>query len=278
MRDGVRPVLFLSDFGASEYPGICRAVIASIAPEVPVIDLSHHVPPFDVAAGALVAMDAAPYAPPGSVWLAVVDPGVGGGRRAVVVLAARGDLLVGPDNGLLMAAAAALGGVKGAWSLENPAYRLPGLSSTFHGRDLFAPAAAHLAKGLPPEAMGPPVEPESLLPAPLPEPRLEKAPEPRLIATVILFDPFGSARLRAPARLLGDLGLAPGRPARLAAGGRSWRLPVARTFGDVPEGAALLLEDSSGDILVAVHRGSARRELGLQRGQEVEIAPLRGGV
>ncbi|MDI3298043.1 MAG: SAM-dependent chlorinase/fluorinase [Bacillota bacterium] len=272
----MRPILFLSDFGDSEYAGICRAVIAGIAPGAPLIDLSHHVPPFDVAAGALVALDAARYAPPGSVWLAVVDPGVGAGRRALALRTGRGDLMVGPDNGLLLPAAAALGGVAGAWSLENPAYRLPQISATFHGRDLFAPAAAHLARGVEPQELGPPVEAGSLVRAPLPEPRLEEGPEPRLRATVVLFDPFGSARLRAPAALLAALALEPGRPALLRAGGRSWRLVVGRTFADVPEGAPLLLEDSSGDILVAVHRGSAREQLGLERGQEVEIG--RGGV
>ncbi|MBX5464203.1 MAG: SAM-dependent chlorinase/fluorinase [Clostridia bacterium] len=272
----MRPILFLSDFGSSEYPGICRAVMAAVAPEARVIDLTHHVPAFDVAAGALAALDAAPYAPPGAVWLAVVDPGVGGRRRAVVLRTGRGDLMVGPDNGLLLPAAAALGGVRGAWSLENPAYRLARLSSTFHGRDLFAPAAAHLARGVPPEAMGPELEAAGLEPAPLPEPRLEAGAEPRLRAAVVLFDPFGSARLRAPARMLGELGLVPGGTVRLEAGGRSWRLPVGRTYADVPEGAPLILEDSSGDILVAVHRGSAREQLGLERGQEVEIR--RGGV
>jgi S-adenosyl-L-methionine hydrolase (adenosine-forming) len=145
---GARPITFLSDYGdEDEFAGVCRAVIARIAPDAPLIDLAHGIPRHDVRRAAVALADALPYAPPG-VHLAVVDPGVGTERRAVAVrVAAQQRILVGPDNGLLWPATVVLGGPADAVDLARSPLRLEPVSATFHGRDVFAPAAAGLALG-----------------------------------------------------------------------------------------------------------------------------------
>src|SRR3954469_3218468 len=142
------PVTFLSDYGlVDEFVGVCHAVIARIAPEARVIDLTHGIPRHDARTGALVLARALPYAPPG-VHLAVVDPEVGAERRGVAIRCAEeGRFLVGPDNGLLMPAAAAFGGAVEAVDVARSPHRLEPVAATFHGRDVFAPVAAHLAAG-----------------------------------------------------------------------------------------------------------------------------------
>ncbi len=149
------PITFLSDYGYDdEFAGVCRAVIARLAPGATLIDLTHGIPRHDVRAGAAVLENALPYAPPG-VHLAVVDPGVGSARKAVAVAAAEeGRLLVGPDNGLLWPALERFGGAMAAVDLTLSPQRLEPLSATFHGRDIFAPVAAALASGTPLAAVG----------------------------------------------------------------------------------------------------------------------------
>ena len=148
-------ITFLSDFGLQDdFVGTCHGVIKRIAPDADVIDITHGIEPQQVLQGALVLASTLPYMPEG-VHLAVVDPGVGTERKALALRSGDGRLYVGPDNGLLVPAAERLGGVDGAWELENPAYRLEPVSRTFHGRDLFAPAAAHLAAGVEPGELGP---------------------------------------------------------------------------------------------------------------------------
>jgi S-adenosylmethionine hydrolase len=265
---------FSSDFGSGVYPGICRAVIRTIAPKVDVLDLTHDLPAFDVRAGALVLAEALPHTPV-AVHLAVVDPGVGTPRRPVAVRCRRGDLLVGPDNGLLSLAWAALGGAVGAWSLGNPSWRREPVAPTFHGRDIFAPAAAHLAAGSPPQDAGPAVDPPSLEAVAIPEPRVRPG---RIEAEVLMFDPFGTARLN----VLGDGGLgrgvrgrlrtadAPhGSPSGAVTGGVS--ATFVRAFAEVEPGEACLLVDSGGWLSLAVNRGSARAALRLEVGTQIEI-------
>jgi S-adenosyl-L-methionine hydrolase (adenosine-forming) len=159
-----RPVVFVSDFGlADAFVGVCHGVIARIAPDCHVIDLTHEVAPQDVRRGALVLAQALAYMPDDAVYLAVVDPGVGGARRPVVVEAGSGTLLVGPDNGLLSLAWDALGGALRARVIDGDGVILRAASATFHGRDVFAPVAAHLALGLHPDQVGRPAEPSSLM-------------------------------------------------------------------------------------------------------------------
>lgn len=208
--DGFQFISFLTDFGLDgESVGICKGVIARINPDARVIDITHGVPAFDVTAGALALASTVTYMPV-AVHLAVVDPGVGSRRQAVALAVARGDILVGPDNGLLRPAAEALGGILHAYRLENRKYMLQPVSATFHARDVFAPAAAHISRGVDPVELGARVGIEELVPAPwqdhwLPMDewlpaltgtnRLDRPSLWRWEGTVIGFDQYGSARL-----------------------------------------------------------------------------------
>ncbi len=256
-------IVFASDFGPGPYAGICRGVIRRLAPACDILDLTHDLPAFDPRAGAVWLAAAAPYLPE-AVHLAVVDPGVGGARRAVVLACARGDLLVGPDNGLWSLAWDALGGLRGAWCLENPAWRLEPVSATFHGRDVFAPAAARLALGEAPDAAGPAIAPSSLVRVALPVARVTAG---RIEAEVIALDPFGSALLGVRAGDAAAVGLRPGVRAEVA--GR----PAAcvATFADAAPGGLCLLGDSSGWLLLALREGSAAMALGLRAGAAATV-------
>jgi S-adenosyl-L-methionine hydrolase (adenosine-forming) len=258
-----RHVSFTTDYGTRDgFVAACKGVIAGRAPGVTVIDVTHHVPPQDVRRGAAVLAQTAPWLPP-AVHLAVVDPGVGTDRRGVAVLTARG-VLVGPDNGLLLPAADALGGVTGAYELSEPAHHLPVVSATFHGRDVFAPVAAALCGGLDPAALGRPVRDLVRLPAPA----VHSAPG--LLGTeVSTVDVFGNAQLVATAADLAAAGL--DGPVTLAVGGISTPARVGRTFADVPAGEVVVLLDSAGFVAVAVNRGDAASRLGLTPGTDVKI-------
>ena len=164
-------VTFLSDFGLrDDFVGTCHGVIKRIAPDVQIVDITHGIPPRAIVQGALVLANTVPYMPQG-VHLAVVDPGVGGPRRALALRDGDGRLYVGPDNGLLLPAAERAG-LTEAHEIVNPEYALSPVSRTFHGRDLFAPAAAHLARGLALEELGPPIAPEALVRLELPRAEL----------------------------------------------------------------------------------------------------------
>jgi len=250
-----RWVSFTTDYGTLDgFVAAVKGVIAGIAPDVTVIDVTHQVPAQDIRRGAAVLAQTAPWLPP-AVHLAVVDPGVGTPRRGIAVVAA-GGVLVGPDNGLLLPAADALGGMTDAYELAEPAYRLAEVSATFHGRDVFAPAAAHLCLGLEPARLGPPVTD----PVQLPEPTVHIGPG-EVRAEVLSVDAFGNVQLAATglAGLTGAVRVQ-GRPAT-----------IARTFADVPAGELVVLADSAGHVAVAVNRGNAAARLGVEPGDLVEI-------
>jgi S-adenosylmethionine hydrolase len=201
-------ITFLSDFGLQDdFVGTCHGVIARIAPQAPIIDITHGIEPQAVLQGALVLANTIPYMPEG-VHLAVVDPGVGTGRRSLAARDAAGRLYIGPDNGLLVPAAEKQGGVRDAWELANPAYMLEPVSRTFHGRDVFAPAAAQLAVGLDPADLGPPVEPGSLVRLELPAPDIG---ESRIVATVLYVDRYGNVQLNLSRSDVEQAGIVPGR-------------------------------------------------------------------
>jgi S-adenosylmethionine hydrolase len=277
-RPDARPFIsLLSDFGSRDpSAGIMRSVIAAIASDAVIVDISHDVAKFAVRDGALMLWCAVPYTPVG-VHVAVVDPGVGTARRGVVLDTLRGDYLVGPDNGLLLPAAARLGGVTRAHTLENAQYRLPVVSTSFHGRDIFAPAAAHLALGVPLDFMGPAIDPRSLVLIDWPEPEVYDG---LLRTSVVYVDTFGNVKLTA---LGGNMvaafaGLVPGEPiwVRVEDGGpeRDLRLPWAATFGHVPVGQPLLYDDSYGRLCIAVNQGSAVRMLGLPLDARVTLTRI----
>jgi S-adenosylmethionine hydrolase len=266
----MRPITFLSDYGyADDFAGVCRGVIASIAAEARVIDITHGIERHDVRAAALVLRNALPYFPAG-VHLAVVDPGVGGARRAVALRTADDRLLVGPDNGVLWLAAQRLGGVVEAVDVGRSRWRLEPVSATFHGRDVFAPVSAHLARGEPLAAAGDPCDPRGLEAVALPHARVEAG---TLVAHAIAGDRFGNLALDAGADDLYSAGVAPGSPCQIEAGGQRIRARCAATFADVPAGALLVYEDSFGQLAVAVNRGSAAERLGVARDDELRIHP-----
>jgi S-adenosylmethionine hydrolase len=268
-------VSLLSDFGSRDVSaGIMRAVVAQICPRATIIDLAHDVHKFAIRDGALLMWSAVPYLPIGA-HVAVVDPGVGTERKGIAIQTARGDYLVGPDNGLLMPAAARLGGITRVHLLEDPRYALPDVSSSFHGRDVFAPAAAHLADGVVIEELGRAVDPRRLLDLEWPRPDIQPG---RLRANAIYLDTFGNVKLSALAddlhAALPDLRFGETVVVRIGAGERRRELPAtwARTFGDVPEGAPLLTSDSYGRASLSVHQGSAAASYDVRLDAVIEVS------
>ena len=254
------PITFLTDYGrGDEFVGVCHGVMQRIAPGVVVIDITHDVPAHDVRQGALALMNAMPFLPQG-VHLAVVDPGVGSERRPVALRCADGNVLVGPDNGLLSAAAGVCGGVEEALDLTATPYRLEPVSSTFHGRDLFAPVAAHLARGAPLREAGAVIDPASLEALELPA---SEVSEGRLRAHVIAVDRFGNLQLNLGAQEMQDAGFELGERLEVLSRRRTGEALYARTFADVGARQAILIEDSSGRIAVAVNQGRAAAALGI---------------
>lgn len=257
------PVLtLLTDYGLQdEFVGVCHGVIARICPEARIIDLTHGIAPQDVLGGALRLAAALPYLPVG-VHVGVVDPGVGGERRAVALGCGDGRLLVGPDNGLLWPAAEAAAGVLDAVDISESGVRLEPVSATFHGRDIFCPVAAHLAAGRSLAEVGEPVDPEQLVRLEVPDPVVEAG---RLRATVMLVDRFGNLQLncRDEEVRFGDA---------VQVGGH--RVRYGRKFTDVEPGELVLYVDSSGFLALAVNEGSAADRLQVRPGEALEIGPV----
>jgi S-adenosyl-L-methionine hydrolase (adenosine-forming) len=266
-----RPITFLSDYGyEDEFAGVCRAVIAQIVPGAPLIDLTHGIPRQDVRQGAIALANALPSCPPG-VHLAVVDPGVGSARRAVAVETGEGRYLVGPDNGLLSRALDRLGGSLGAVELSRSPFRLEPVSATFHGRDLFAPVAAHLSLGARLDEAGEPIDPGSLVALELPAPTI--GPD-EVAATAIHTDGYGNVTLNLDAPMLSEGPLREGKRLEVRAPDGRFKALWARTFADVAAGELLLFEDSSGAMALAVSGGSAAGLLDLSPDREVTLRPL----
>ncbi len=263
-----RPITFLSDYGyEDEFAGVCRAVIAQIAPEAPLIDLTHGIVRQGVRHGALALANALPFCPPG-IHLAVVDPGVGTARRAVAVAAPEDRFLVGPDNGLLSPALERLGGATAAVDLERSPFRLEPVSATFHGRDLFAPVAAHLALGANLSEAGEPIDPHSLATLELPRPRLEAN---RIVAHAVHRDRFGNVALDLDAEAAGGAGLKPGGRLEVRAPDGRFQARWVRTFAEVEQGELLLYEDSASTLALAVNGGNAAGLLDLEPDDEVVL-------
>lgn len=267
-----RPITFLSDYGyEDEFAGVCKAVIARIAPSVQVVDLTHGIARHDIRQGAAVLAHALPFAPPG-VHLAVVDPEVGTERRAVAIQAADQDrVLVGPDNGLLWPALERLGGPVEAADISLSPFRLEPLSATFHGRDVFAPVAATLAQGVSLGEVGAPLPPDALTTLESSQARIEDG---RTLAHVAYLDRYGNAVLDLGEDRLPETGLRLGHPLVVETGSGSAEAVFARTFADVGEGRLLLYVDSYRSVALAVNRGSAGAELRLASGDEVVLRPL----
>jgi S-adenosylmethionine hydrolase len=244
-------------------------VIAGICPDAHVIDLTHGVPRHDVRGGALNLAGALPYLPVG-VHLAVVDPDVGASRRAVALGLGDGRRFVGPDNGLLWPAASSSGGIIEAVDIAHSRFRLEPVSATFHGRDIFAPVAAHLACGAKLADAGEPVDPEELVRLELTRPSLG---DETVLAHVMYIDRFGNIQLDAVHEDLAGASLRLGRAVEITdAAGRRHPGHFARTFADVGQGELLVYEDGSRRLAVAESQGDAAGRLGLRVGDELRIS------
>jgi S-adenosylmethionine hydrolase len=265
-----RTILFLTDYGLEdEFVGICHAVMSRISSRSQLIDLSHAVRPQDVLRGALVLYRSLPFLPTDAVIVAVVDPGVGTPRLPVAVETMRhGRLMVGPDNGVLSLAWALEDGVRAAVQIASTSVLLEPVSTTFHGRDIFAPAAAHLAAGMRLEELGPSMDPASLVRLALPRAGVE---EGQIDAEVLAVDRFGNVQLSARPDDLRPAGMDGSQRLVLLAGGAKTIVRRAATFGDVEEGAFALIVNSSGWLLVVLNRGSAAEALGLSEGDAVSL-------
>ncbi len=267
-------VTLLTDYGLSDsFVGVLHGVIAGICPQARVIDLSHGVGRQDVRGGAITLAQAIPYMPVG-VHVAIVDPTVGSERRAVVIETRDGRLFVGPDNGLLWLAVESSGGPTRAVEISRSPWRMEPVSETFHGRDIFAPVAAHLAAGAPLARAGDALACDGLERLTIAGPRTHAG---EMVATVAGVDGFGNVQLIAGAGDLSALGVQPGDSVRIAAPvGAEQVATVARSFADVAPGQALIFLDSAGRVAIALNLADAAARLGLRAGDEVRLS-ARGG-
>jgi S-adenosyl-L-methionine hydrolase (adenosine-forming) len=267
-------VSFLSDYGhADEFVGVCKAVMLGLAPELTIVDVSHEVPPHDVRSGALTLVRAVQYLPDGLV-LAVVDPGVGTDRRAVAI-ETESQVLLGPDNGLLAPAAAMIGGATRAFSLTNEEYHLASPGPTFAGRDVLAPAAGFLARGVDIGELGEEVDPVSLTPGLVPLPNVEHG---TLVGEVWWVDRFGNCQLNVDPDELGALGVGPGAHLEVRFGATARQARWVHTYADAKPSELVLLVDSYGLLALALDRKSAAVDCGLRAGSAVTLVPPGGGA
>jgi S-adenosyl-L-methionine hydrolase (adenosine-forming) len=254
-------VSFLTDFGTADTSvGQCKAVVASITPKAVVVDISHAVPHFDIETGSWMLESAVRHFPP-CVHVAVVDPGVGTARRPIGISCGRGDVIIGPDNGLLLRAAESVGGITGAVELVVPEFRHHPVSNTFHARDIFCPAGAHVAHGVGMHLLGPNIDLASLVR--LPE-TTSKRDGDTIYTTVIGVNEFGSLALAADGEMLSAIGATSMVSATI--GGQTLEARVVDTFGDSQIGDSVILVDSYGRLCLAINQRSLASSLRLSRG------------
>lgn len=260
--------MFLTDFGLmNNLVGTCHGVIKRIAPEAEIIDITHGIPPQSVLEGALVLANTVPFMPEG-IHLAVVDPGVGSDRRGLALRDESGQLYVGPDNGLLVIAAERCGGIAAACELVNPEYWLEPVSRTFHGRDIFAPVAAHLASGVTLEELGRKLDPAELVRLEVPEPSVGAS---SIRARALTVDRFGNVQLNLERTHLERAGILPGVRVELEHATEHYYAVAARTFSDVRPGEIVLYEDAYENVSIAITGGNAAETLTASAGDEIRI-------
>src|SRR6266403_1901503 len=267
-------IVFMTDFGtANDAVAICRAVIAGITPDARIMDITHQVTPFQIEEASRFLYGVTPYYPAGTVFLAVVDPGVGTSRKAVIVKPKKGQFFVVPDNGLITPVIER-DGLESAHEITNTTWMLtPAVSSTFHGRDIFSPAAAHLAAGWDYTIAGPVVPQLVRL-----SPKIATVDEKGITGDIIgLDDPFGSLITDIQGDDFRALGYAVGDKVSFQLNGKSLVLPFGKTFMDVPVGEPLLYQDSRGRIGIAVNQGNYSKRFGIEPPAKVFI-PRKGAA
>jgi S-adenosylmethionine hydrolase len=275
MAQGAAParpfVSFLSDYGhADEFVGVCKSVMLSLVPELKIIDITHDLPPQDVRAGALTLVRAAQYLPDGGIVLAVVDPGVGTDRRLVAVEVEHG-ILLGPDNGLLAPAVAILSGAQRVVALTSTEHQLPAPGPTFAGRDILAPAAAHLAAGVDLSDLGEEVDPAGLAPGLVSLPQHDEGGAIR--GEVWWVDRFGNCELNVDPDELRAHGAEPGAVLEVRFGDQARSVRWVHTYADAKPAELVMLVDSYGLAALALDRASAAAECKLRPGSAVTLVP-----
>ena len=263
-------VSFLSDYGLTdEFVGVTKSVIWSISPGVRIVDITHGVEAHDIRAGGLALARSAQFLLPGVV-LGVVDPGVGTDRKPVAIEVGNGQsYLVGPDNGLFAPAVGLVGGATAAFVLDRPEFHTAGVGTTFDGRDIFAPVAAHLASGVPAAQLGTAIDPALLVPGVLPV--AQQTSEGSVEAEILWVDRFGNVQLNVDPEQIA------GWPAvRLTGTDVNRTAQPVQSFTHIPTGAIGVLTDASGLLALAVDRGSAASDLGLHEGDQVTLSRAEG--
>lgn len=264
-------VTFLSDYGLEdEFVGVCRGVMMRVAPHLRVVDIHHNIARQDIRHGAIVLHQSSHYMPD-SVHLAVVDPSVGSRRRAVAIETGWGDVFVGPDNGLLIPAAEASGGIKSAHEITDERFLLTPVSKTFQGRDVFAPAAAHVANGVEPSDMGVIVAVDDLVRIEVPEAWVH---DDHLHAEVLQVDRFGNLQLNIARKHLEDSGLLDRERLEVRLEGQRLHVPLGSTFAEVSQGEFILVEDSYQHLSLAINKGDAAASLRAGSRSTAIVGPL----
>jgi hypothetical protein len=263
-------VTFLSDYGLEdEFVGICHGVMLRIAPHLRIIDLHHNILRQDIRHGAVVLEQCTAYTPD-AVHLAVVDPSVGSQRRAVAIETGWGEVYVGPDNGLLMPACTTSGGIKRAFDITDERFMMTPVSRTFQGRDIFAPAAAHIASGVDPSELGSEIPVEDLVPFEVPQAWIH---DDHLHAEVLQVDRFGNLQFNFRRPQLEQIGLGDGETLEIRLEGQRLHIPCGKSFGDVRTGEFIVVEDSYKQLSLAVNKGDAAARLRAKAGSTVIVGP-----
>ncbi len=266
------PIVFMTDFGtANDAVAICKAVMLSIAPEVRIMDITHQVTPYSIEEGARFLAAVSPYYPAGTVFVTVVDPGVGTSRKAIIVKSKKGQYFVLPDNGLITPVIDR-DGLESAREITNPNWTIQApISSTFHGRDIFSPAGAHLAAGWDFNLVGPVVAQLVRL-----SPKISTTTDKGIAGDIIaLDDPFGSLITDIPGDEFKKLGYNLGEKLRIEINKKPAILPYVKTFMDVPVGEALLFVDSRDRVSIAINQGNYARKFNVEPSGTIFI-PRRG--
>ncbi|MCD6263091.1 SAM-dependent chlorinase/fluorinase [Candidatus Bathyarchaeota archaeon] len=264
----LRVITLLTDFGLRDsYVAEMKGVILRLCPEAVVVDISHEISKYDIEEGAYNLARAVRYFPKGTIHVGVVDPGVGGPRKPIII-EAHDALFVGPDNGLLAPAAERLG-IKGVYEITRMDLLPPRVSDVFHGRDIFAPTAALLARGLKPSDLGSQLSEYKRLPL-----YTVKVEDGRIYAKIIHVDGFGNLVTNVTYEDLDAAGIEVGTTLEVQIGGATYRIPFVRAFSSVPVGELLLLVAGGGYLEISVNQGNASAELGVEKGVEVRLSPL----
>lgn len=259
-----RPVVLITDFGYKDpYVGVMKGVILSINPEARIIDLTHEVPAFDIEKAALTLYLAYRYFPRGSIFVCVVDPGVGTARRSILI-ETKNYFFIGPDNGCLYPAANN-DGIKAIYDISESKYRLKSVSRTFHGRDIFAPIAAWLSIGVPPSQLGTPYK-GAIKKIEFPKPVVK---DECIEATVVYVDGFGNIMTNIIGKPFREIDY--GSILTIKASGRTADCVYERSFGYVGEGEIVCYINSWGYLEIGVNKGSAAKILGVKKRDRVEV-------